>query len=77
MNQQPISYIISSKPNQFDAVMICEGVQEADEETRIEAWQQIIDSGLVWKLQGFFGRTAQNLIDAGLCQRPAASEVSL
>ena len=55
----------------FDAVMIAEGVQEADQETVIEAWQTLIDTGLAWQLQGFFGRTAQNLIDAGICSAKA------
>lgn len=53
--------------NTFDAVMIAEGVQEADEETRLQAWQQLIDTGLVWQLQGSFGREATRLIEAGLC----------
>lgn len=51
----------------FDAVMICEGVQDASEEEMIAAWQHLIDSGLAWKLQGFFGRTAANLIKQGIC----------
>ena len=55
----------------FDAVMIAEGVQEADQENVIEAWQTLIDTGLAWQLQGFFGRTAQNLIDAGICSAKA------
>jgi len=49
------------------AVMIAEGVDEASEEKQIEAWQHLIDTGLCWQLQGFFGRTAQGLIDAGVC----------
>jgi len=49
------------------AVMIAEGVDEASEEKQIEAWQHLIDTGLCWQLQGFFGRTAQSLIDAGIC----------
>lgn len=56
------------KLNEYDAIMICEGVDEVDsEEEVIAAWQKIIDSGLVNSLQGFFGRTAQNLIDNGIC----------
>ena len=51
----------------FDAVMIAEGAQEADEETQLQAWQQLIDNGMVWRLQGYFSRTARRLIDAGLC----------
>lgn len=35
---------------------------------QVAGFQQLIDSGIVWKLQGFYGRTAQSLIDAGLCR---------
>lgn len=55
----------------FDATMIAEGVQEADnEEELIAAWQLLIDTGTCWRLQGWFGRQAAALIDAGIC-RPA------
>lgn len=50
----------------FTAVMICEGVEPADEETQLAAWQHLLDTGLVWKLQGSFGRTARHLIEEGL-----------
>lgn len=53
----------------FTATMIAEGVDEADEATTIEAWQLLIDTGTCWKLQGWFGRTAQHLIEAGICTR--------
>ena len=54
--------------NQFDAVMIAEGAMPAEsEEQYLEAWQQLIDSGLCWRLQGFFGRQARALIEEGLC----------
>jgi len=53
----------------FTAVMIAEGVEEVEtEEEYIAAWQYLIDSKLVWSLQGWFGRNAKNLIDAGICQ---------
>ena len=55
----------------FTATMIAEGAEEADEDTQIEAWQLLIDTGTCWKLQGWFGRQAAALIDAGVCQ-PAA-----
>jgi hypothetical protein len=52
----------------FTAVGIAEGFIEADsEEQVIEAWQLLIDTGMAWQLQGFFGRTAQHLIDNGIC----------
>lgn len=50
----------------YNAVMIAEGVQEPESESQyLEAWQHLVNTGMAWKLQGFFGRTAQQLIDAG------------
>lgn len=40
---------------------------EADDEEIVEEFQKMIDSGLVWQLQGFYGRTAAALIEAGHC----------
>ncbi len=51
----------------YTATMIAEGVEEADEATQIEAWQYLIDTGLVGELQGCFGRMAYDLIEAGIC----------
>jgi hypothetical protein len=50
----------------YKAVGLAEGFIEADsEEQVIEAWQTLVDTGLAWQLQGWFGRTAQQLIDSG------------
>ena len=52
-----------------EAVGICEGfipVHSTEEE--LEAWQYLIDTGVAWKLQGWFGRQAQFLIDNKLCK---------
>ena len=40
---------------------------ELDEEGIIEMFQQLINSGLAWGMQGSYGRTAKALIDAGYC----------
>lgn len=50
----------------FDAVMIAEGVEEATTEKQLEAWQHLVNTGMVWKLQGWFGRMANHLIEEGL-----------
>ena len=52
----------------FNAVGIAEGFIEAEsQEQVIEAWQYLIDTGLAWQLQGWFGRTAAHLISEGIC----------
>jgi hypothetical protein len=37
------------------------------EDEEINFFQELIDSGLVWKLQGHYGRVANNLIKEGVC----------
>jgi hypothetical protein len=52
----------------YTATGIAEGFIECDSEDQyIQAWQHLIDTGLAWQLQGFFGRTARQLIDQGVC----------
>jgi hypothetical protein len=54
--------------NSYKAVGLAEGFIEAEsEEQVVEAWQTLIDTGLVWQLQGWFGHTARQLIDSGIC----------
>jgi hypothetical protein len=52
------------------AVAIAEGFCEgegASREEQVEAWQYIIDQKLYLHLQGWFVRTARNLIEEGVC----------
>lgn len=50
-----------------DAIMICEQLVPADYEEERAAWQHLIDTGIVWQLQGWYGRTAKRLIDEEIC----------
>ena len=53
----------------FTAVGLAEGFIESDNKKEIiKAWQHLINTGLVNKLQGFFGRTAERLIEQGICK---------
>jgi hypothetical protein len=52
--------------NTFDAVGIIEGFVDSDSEEQVlEAWQTLVDTGMAWQLQGWFGRTARHLIEEG------------
>ena len=52
----------------YTAAMIAEGVIEPESEEQLnEAWQYLIDTGLAWQLQGWFGRCARDLIEQGIC----------
>lgn len=54
--------------DRFDAIGIVEGWIETDKMSEsIEAWQYLIDTGLVWELQGWYGRRAKVLIESGVC----------
>ena len=57
----------------FEATMLAEGNVdlagvEPTEENLIEAWQMLVDTGTCWRLQGWFGRQAAALIDAGVIE---------
>jgi len=43
----------------------CEG-EGAEPEDQIKAWAYLIRTGQCWSLQGWFGRTASSLIEAGV-----------
>ena len=40
---------------------------ELDNDAVVEGFQQLINSGMVWRLQGHYGRTVKSLIERGLC----------
>ena len=62
--------------NSYNAVGIAEGWIEAESEAQwIDAWQTLIDSGQAYQLQGWFGRTASQLIEEGVCLPPNNSRL--
>jgi hypothetical protein len=51
----------------YTATGLAEGFIPADDEQQIiDAWQYLHDTGLAYQLQGFFGRTAQDMVAQGL-----------
>ena len=61
--------------NDFEATMIAEGITEPEGEDDTErqahyvaAWQHLIDTGLAWQLQGWYGRSARAMIENGYCE---------
>jgi len=53
----------------YKATGLAEGwIHTSDEDEIIEAWQHLHDTGLAYKLQGWFGRTAQELLKQGIIQ---------
>ena len=50
----------------YEAVGLAEGFIEGTEKERINAWLYLVDTGMAWTLQGWFGRTAQMLINDGI-----------
>ena len=50
----------------LNAVLIAEGEKEPTPDmSYIQAWQFLVDTGEVWKLQGWFGRAAFRMISDG------------
>ena len=54
----------------YTATGLAEGFIEAEnEEQIIEAWQHLHDTRLAYQLQGWFGRTATDLIEQGIINK--------
>lgn len=58
------------RPSVLDQIIRYEN-GEMDEDELISFFQRLVDTGLAWKLQGHYGRTAKRLIDAGLVESNA------
>ena len=49
----------------YQAVGLAEGWIEGTEDQILDAWQHLHTTGLAYQLQGWFGRTAKSLLEAG------------
>lgn len=54
----------------IDQIIAYESGELSDEEI-IALFQQLINNGMAWKLQGHYGRMAQALINEGYCTEAA------
>jgi hypothetical protein len=59
---------VNEPMNTYKACSIVEGFGDRDDYTQLEqleAWAYLIKEGSVWTLQGWYGRNAMALINAG------------
>jgi len=66
MNADPA--LVINEENRFEYMMQFEDGTIASPDG-VKLFQHLIDTGLAWTLQGTYGRTAKQLIDAGICTR--------
>lgn len=60
----------SGKPmDTLSAIHIAENPGDYETEELRDAWQYLLDQGLVWQLQGWYGRTALTMIAAGFIKQ--------
>jgi len=57
------------KLDNYLATGLAEGFEQSTEQEVIAAWQYLHDTGLAYKLQGWFGRTAKQLIEQGIINK--------
>jgi len=59
--------------NTFESIIDYENGELDDDET-IALFQGLIDTGVVWDLQGSYGRVATRLINDGVCHQATGEQ---
>lgn len=68
IDYEMVEHYLSKITDPLDAVMILEGGDDcANQEMFVAAAQYLIDTRLVYSLQGSYGRLAQSFIEQGVC----------
>lgn len=57
--------MVVNNMNPSTAIDLIEGVEAGHTDEILEAWQYLVDTGIVWQLQGSYGRAAMNMIENG------------
>jgi hypothetical protein len=52
-----------------DKIMLWEQGEMTGKDEVVAFFQELIDNGMAWTLQGTYGRTAKHLIDEGYCHK--------
>jgi hypothetical protein len=63
---------MSTKPLDLSSQIIAYETGELDEAGFLSLFQELVNSGLAWQLQGHYGRTAKALIDNGFIKAKEA-----
>ncbi len=62
----------------YTATGIAEGfIDHTTQEELVNAWQHLIDTGLCWNLQGWFGRNARDLLVNGTVEATTSTAKSV
>jgi len=59
---------MNSEMDRVDKIISYESGTMSDDDM-VSFFQELIDDGSAWKLQGHYGRMAKALIDSGLCHK--------
>lgn len=60
-------YNLSESVNRYEA-------GDMNQEEKIELFQYLVDTGIAWRLQGHYQRTANEMIQKGLVSKPPDSK---